>query len=279
MSNSSVLRAAGIVCIAFILTNAPTPLYIHWREIVGFGTTVQLSDHFGRRAVLLPSIGAAMAADAIFLVAPGVSSLMLARFLTGLCIGGIVSAGMANVVDRAEEGRKREASLMASVAMVLGAGLGPFIGGLFAQFSAQPIPWSFGIEMALLVLALLWTGGAMAGARSAASFWLRLPSLRGAHIDSVIWGIAFFGPGLISICFVVSLGPDMFAAALHSDSLLIAGTTAFGMFMAAVLSQFAARNLALRTTFLLSGLSTIGAMTALACLCLLSRFRQGAAIT
>jgi hypothetical protein len=53
------------------------------------------------------------------------------------------------------------------------------------------------------------------------------------------------------------------ASVLHSDSPLIAGTTAFCMFMVAVGTRLASRGLSVRTIFLLSGISPVASMTAL----------------
>lgn len=80
---------------------------------------------------------------------------------------------------------------------------------------------------------------------------------------SVLRGVSFFGPGLTATSFVLSLGPNLLAAALHSNSPLIAGCTAFGMFMVAVGIQMACRTLAIPRAFLVSGVATTASMAAL----------------
>lgn len=282
-SNAPMWRAAWVVTAVFILSNAATPLYGHWRAEFGFGAATQatifssyvlgllgtllvagqLADHFGRKAVLVPALIVAMVADVLFGIAVNVPMLMLARFLLGGAIAVIVSAGMANVVENASEARKREASLIASIAMVFGAGLGPFYAGLLAQFLHNAVPLVFGLQLVLLALALACVSMLPRRATPQKHFRVRLPSVPREHVAHVWRGISFFGPGLTGTSFVLSLGPNLFASALHSNSPLIAGGTAFAMFMTAVGVQMVARRYSLRATFIASGCATILSMTML----------------
>lgn len=140
-------RAAWTVTSVFMLSNSPTPLYVVWQRTLGFSSgtlTVifalyilgllgtlsvagQLSDRYGRKPVLLPGILVALVACALFASATSIATLAVARLLTGISVGVIVSAGMASVADLGGSERRRQAALLASVAMVLGAGLGPLL--------------------------------------------------------------------------------------------------------------------------------------------------------
>jgi MFS family permease len=73
--------------------------------------------------VLLPALGLALAACAIFATASTVASLIAARLFTGIAVGAVVSAGMAAVTDVAGPHREQLAALLASCSMVFGAGL------------------------------------------------------------------------------------------------------------------------------------------------------------
>ena len=137
--------AAWMVTAVFMLSNSPTPLYVHWQQQLGFsaGTLTvifaayiagllvtllvagQLSDRLGRKPILIPGLLAAIVACVLFATASSIVMLGIARLLTGIAVGVIVSAGMAAVVDTGGSERKRRATLAASVAMVFGAGLGP----------------------------------------------------------------------------------------------------------------------------------------------------------
>lgn len=283
-STPAIYRTAWIVTAIFILSNAATPLYSFWQQSMGFSSgtltvifacyivgllltlTVagQLSDYYGRKALLLPCIILAIIAAVLFDQAASVGVLMLARFLTGIAVGLVVSGGMANVVEHAPPHRKHFASLMASVAMVAGAGTGPLLAGIVAHFYVTPVHTVFRIEIAVLCLALvallqqknqrLGTGG----------FKPRLPRVAPEHLRIVLLGIAFFGPGITSTSFVLSLGPKLLDTYLGTSSPLITGCMAFSMFIVAVGVQFAAKPFTGRTVFLLSGLVTVFSMLCVA---------------
>ncbi|WP_445620436.1 MFS transporter [Kushneria sp. Sum13] len=282
-SRAPIFRAAWVVMAVFILSNATTPLYSHWQHLMGFGSGTlatifaayiaglictllvagQLSDHFGRKVILVPGVMLAMMAAMLFEIADTVIVLVLARVLAGISVGIIVSAGMANVVDRAGEAHKRLASLMASVAMVLGAGAGPFIAGLLSKYTAYPVRNVFGVELGLLFIALLMVLCQPSQRPGEMTFHFSLPSVPRNNLSSVGFGILFFGPGITATSFVLSLGPSLFSSFLHVDSPLVAGSTAFTMFMVAVGIQFAAQKYSTRTVFILSGSLTLFSMITL----------------
>lgn len=276
----AVYRTAWIVTAIFILSNAATPLYGYWQQSLGFASGVltvvfacyiggllltltiagQLSDHYGRKALLLPCVGLAIIAALLFEYAASIGMLMLARFLTGMSVGLVVSGGMANVVEHAQPQRKQFASLMASAAMVAGAGSGPLLAGVVAHYEQAPIHTVFRIEIAVLCLALLALLNQKNQRLSVGPFQPRLPSVSADKLGIVLLGIAFFGPGLTSTSFVLSLGPKLIASFLGVNSPLTTGCVAFSMFIVAVGVQFAAKQFSSRGVFLCSGLSTIGAM-------------------
>jgi MFS family permease len=276
----AVYRTAWIVTAIFILSNAATPLYSLWQQTLGFGSgtltvifacyiagllltlTVagQLSDHFGRKALLAPCIGLAIVAAALFEQADSVSVLMIARFLTGVSVGLVVSGGMANVVEHAQSHRKHFAALMASVAMVIGAGTGPLIAGIVAQYFAKPVHTVFRIELGLLCIALVAVLLQKNAKLGVGSFKPRWPTVARKHLGIVLLGIAFFGPGITSTSFVLSLGPKLITTFIGASSPLITGCMAFAMFVIAAGVQFIAKKARTRTIFSASGIATIAAM-------------------
>ncbi|MGN7963788.1 MFS transporter [Brucella sp. 22210] len=276
--------AAWVVTAVFILSNSATPLYVRWQTEIGFSSTTltavfaayilgllltllvagQLSDHFGRRPVLIPGLLAAIAACLLFAGATSVIELIAARFLSGVAVGVVVSAGMAAVVDLGGTERKRQASLIASVSMVLGAGLGPLLAGGIASAVIEPVVAIFAVELAILLsagIALLILPLKQGSLGSDRPLRLHLPSVPPANRRHLLFGISIFGPGITATSFVLSLGPSLLSRLLEISSPLVAGGMACTMFLAATGIQFATHRLSVRTVFLMGAAATVFAMT------------------
>ncbi len=213
----------------------------------------QLSDRFGRKPVLFPGLTAAVLACLLFATASSVTVLLTARFLSGIAVGVIVSAGMASVVDVGVPNRRQLASLAASVAMVLGAGLGPLLAGALAVALAKPVVPIFAVELAVLATAFVVAGTLPKRhihSHQQNNWRLHLPSVPKVNRLDLAFGIAIFAPGITATSFILALGPSLLAKLLHVTSPLIAGGTACIMFLTATGVQFAVKKLHVRTIFL-----------------------------
>ncbi|WP_018548893.1 MFS transporter [Streptomyces sp. LaPpAH-108] len=280
-----VWLAAWPVTAVFVLSNAATPLYVLWQHDIGFskGTLTVVfacyivgllgsllvcgvvSDRIGRKPVLLPALVLALAACLIFATATSVAALIVARLFTGIAVGAVVSAGMAAVSDVAGPARKRAGALLASCAMVFGAGLGPLLAGVLSETLPAPTVTVFAVEAALLVTAVLAVlrmplARPMSPTRGA---WLRVPAVPTGSGRQLARGIAVFAPGITATSFVLSLGPSLLSGLLDTTSRVVAGALAFVMFLAATGVQFAVRRLDRRTVLLAGAAATALAMTAL----------------
>ncbi|MGW5442321.1 MFS transporter [Streptomyces asiaticus] len=302
-----VWTAAWPVTAVFVLSNAATPLYVRWQREIGFskGTLTVIfacyivgllgsllvsgvvSDRVGRKPVLLPALGLALAACAIFASASSVAALLVARLFSGIAVGAVVSAGMAAVTDVAGPGRRRLAALLASCAMVFGAGLGPLLAGVLGE-------GVFALEAVLLVAAVLvvvrmpvrgssgvptrsvrsvpsqsvparCASAPSASARSvpASGAWVRIPGVPRGSGGELLMGIAVFAPGITATSFVLSLGPSLLSGLLDTTSPVVAGVMAFVMFLTATGAQFAVQRLDRRTILLAGAVSTTIGMGAL----------------
>ncbi|MEZ0110603.1 MFS family permease [Catenulispora sp. EB89] len=295
----SILTAAWPITAVFVLSNAATPLYVLWQRSMGFskGTLTVIfafyivgllasllvsgvaSDRLGRKAVLIPALLLALAACLVFGTATSVTALMVARLFTGFAVGAVVSAGMAAVSDVAGPERRRQGALLASCAMVFGAGLGPLAAGILAQTVAGPTVTVFAVEAALLLTALAAVlrlplprparaasteSAHSSTAHTTAGSWIRIPSVPPHGRLPLLHGVAAFAPGITATSFVLSLGPSLLANLLHSGSRILAGCTAFVMFAAATGAQFAVHRLSRRRILLVSLGATTLAMAALA---------------
>lgn len=278
--------AAWPVAAVFVLSNAATPLYVLWQREMGFskGTLTVVfafyivgllgsllvsgvaSDRLGRKPVLLPALGLALVACVVFATAATVTSLIVARLFTGVAVGAVVSAGMAAVTDVAGPGRRRLAALLASCAMVFGAGLGPLLAGVFSETLPAPTVTVFVVEAVLLMTAvgavvrmpLRRPVGPVKGA-----VWVRVPGVPRGNRRQLWLGIAVFAPGITATSFVLSLGPSLLSGLLGTTSRIVAGAMAFAMFLAATGVQFAVQRLSRPAILTAGAVSTVLSMVAL----------------
>ncbi|TDC22830.1 MFS transporter [Streptomyces sp. 8K308] len=278
--------AAWPVTAVFVLSNTATPLYVLWQERIGFssGTLTVIfacyivgllgalpvagvtSDRIGRRPVLLPALALGVVASVIFATATSVAALAVARLLTGVAVGVVVSAGMAAVTDVAGQERRRLGALLASTAMVLGAGLGPMLAGVLSQTLPAPTVTVFLLEIALLALAVLVVlrMPLRRPARPAPTGpWIRLPSVPRANRRELLLGVAVFAPGITATSYVLSLGPSLLSRLLDTDNRIVAGLMAFVMFGAATGVQFAVRRVGVRGVLLAGAMAGMAAMAGL----------------
>ncbi|MFI0731328.1 MFS transporter [Streptomyces sp. NPDC021225] len=286
-----VWLAAWPVTAVFILSNTATPLYVLWRDELGFSSGMLtvvfacyivgllaallvagvVSDRVGRKPVLLPALALAVVASVLFATAGSIAALAIARLLSGVAVGSIVSAGMAAVADVAGPDRKRLAALLASTAMVLGAGLGPLLAGILSETLPGPTVTVFLVEIVLLALAVVVVlrmplrraAGPARGSRRPGA-WVRVPSVPRPNRGHLLLGVVVFAPGITSTSFVLSLGPSLLADLLGTSSRVVAGATAFVMFTAATAVQFAVRRLKVGAILAAGAASTALAMGALA---------------
>ncbi|MFD8685801.1 MFS transporter [Streptomyces sp. NPDC059651] len=281
-----VWLAAWPVTAVFVLSNAATPLYVVWQRDFGFskGTLTVVfafyivgligsllvsgvvSDRIGRKPVLLPALLLALLACLVFATATGVAALIVGRLLAGVAVGAVVSAGMAAVTDVAGPERKRLAALLASCAMVFGAGLGPFMAGVLSETLPAPTVTVFVVEAVLLVTAVLVVlrmpirrplspvkGGA----------WMRVPAVPRGSGRQLMQGVVVFAPGLTATSFVLSLGPSLLSGLLGTTSRIVAGGMAFAMFLTATGVQFAVRRLPRHTILAAGAIGTAMSMITL----------------
>jgi MFS family permease len=115
-----------------------------------------LSDWYGRRRLLLPALGVAIASAIVFLTSKSLAGLLAGRLLNGVAIGIIVSTATAYLTELHAVGRPdaspRRAQLTASAIPVGGIGLGALIAGVLAQWVAYPLTVPFLVFLAALLL-------------------------------------------------------------------------------------------------------------------------------
>jgi predicted MFS family arabinose efflux permease len=229
-------------------SSAPTPLYATYQARWGFSPVTvtvifgvyavavlasllvagSLSDHVGRRPVLIGALSAQAIVMLLFAFAGGVDVLLAARVLQGLATGAAVGAIGAGLVDL-HAGR-------GAVANAAGAMSGTAAGALGSALLVQllPAPTKL-IYLVLLVLFLVQAAGVWAIAETSP----RAPGIRRALRPALAVPprvrevLLIAAPSLIAVWalagFYGSLGPSLAAQVARSDSTVLGGAALFAL--------------------------------------------------
>ena len=182
--------------------SAPSPFYPVLAHDIGFGAIVisavfavyavallltlltagSLSDHVGRRPIVI--VGLLLLAGSMFLFwhADAVAMLFLARILQGVASGLLISALSATVLDFAPGGRAGTAALWNALSPGIGLALGALVSGVMLDISGEalldvfaPLTTAY-ILLAALFLLVAETAPRTPGVRASLSFRLSIPS-------------------------------------------------------------------------------------------------------
>jgi predicted MFS family arabinose efflux permease len=229
-------------------SSAPTPLYATYQARWGFSPVTitvifgvyavavlvsllvagSLSDHVGRRPVLIGALGAQAIVMLLFALAGGIDVLLVARVLQGLATGAAVGAIGAGLVDL-HPGR-------GAVANAAGAMSGTASGALGSALLVQllPAPTKL-VYLVLLVAFLLQAAGVAAIAETSP----RAPGIRRALRPTIAVParvrevLLIAAPSLIAVWalagFYGSLGPSLAARVAGSGSTVLGGAALFAL--------------------------------------------------
>jgi MFS family permease len=254
----------------------PTPLYVLYQRRDHFSTIMitivyavyavgvigslflggHVSDWIGRKRVFVPALLANVVAAGIFVIAPSLPGLLVARVVSGISVGLTTATATAYLSElhlrtaaRARGGRRGQ--LVATAANLGGIGVGPLVAGLLAQYAPAPLRlpyYVFGV--ALLVLAVLVAISPETTTRPEPfPAWRPQrvavpPEARNTFLAATAAGVGAFAVyGVFN-----SLAPSFLATTLHESSHAIAGAVAFAAFASGALGQLAASRLAMRDT-------------------------------
>lgn len=277
---------ASLIVSMLAASSAPTPLYATYQRLWGFSpitTTVvfgayavavlcsllvfgRLSDHIGRRPVLLAALGIQAISLAAFATAGGVPDLLAARIIQGMSTGaalGAIGAGMLDI-DR------RLGTLANAVSPGMGTGLGSILSALGVQYLPAPTRL---IYLVLLGVIVVQAGGVALmretvtrspGALSSLVPEMRLPRTVRAHILTAapvlfaVWALAaLYG----------ALGPALVHALTGSGDVVLGGLSLTVLAAFAVVAIFALRAATARTV-MLTGIAALVAGVAVTLLAL-----------
>lgn len=260
---------ASIVVSFLAASSAPTPLYQAYQSAWHFSpitTTVvfgvyavavlaallvvgSLSDHVGRRPVLITAIVLQAASMLVFTTAGSVSALMAARIVQGFATGsalGAVGAGMLDL-DRAK------GTLTNAVAPLIGTGSGALLSGLLVRYLPDPDHLVYLVLFAVFVLQALGVArmretsarenGALASLRPRVGVprAARGPLLKALPVLVAVWALAGF---------YASVGPAVVGVITGSHSPVTGGLSLFVLAASAGLTVLVLRNAQPRSVML-----------------------------
>jgi len=108
----------------------------------------RLSDHLGRRPVLLAATAVQAATMVLFAMAGGVGDLVLARIIQGLATGAAVGAVGAGMLDL----NKERGATANAVTPTLGTAAGGMLAGLLVQYLPAPTHLVYAVLCAIFVV-------------------------------------------------------------------------------------------------------------------------------
>jgi MFS family permease len=256
--------AAAIIGLALFASGAPSPLYGTYRALWGFSPVVltlvyatyafgvlaslllagTISDHVGRRPVLIVALATLMTATVLFMLADSVVWLFAARAVQGLATGLALGAASAALLDLHPSRDAHAVGLTNGVASAAGMGLGVLTSAVVIDLLPAPRVLPYAVLLALFAVAFI---GALkmpepVAQRSRPKLTPQRPSVpvsvRPAFLLAALGVISSWSIGGLSL----SLGPALSAELFHTRSPLLGGISVFALAGPAAIAQVAWRR-------------------------------------
>jgi MFS family permease len=180
-AGSTLSRAASFWLLAVLLgfllfaASAPSPLYpiyqANWHfssitltaiyavyaagALAALLITGRLSDHVGRRTVVMLGLMIQIAGMVAFIVAEGVGTLFVGRILQGIGTGIATGTVSAWLLDLQPPDNPRLGGLVGGIALIAGLGTGALGSGLRVQYGPDPLHLVFWLLTMVFTLALV----------------------------------------------------------------------------------------------------------------------------
>jgi len=265
----AVFVLASLIVALLASSAAPTPLYAiyqaqwHFNPItttVVFGVYAlavlaallilgKLSDHVGRRPVLLTALAVHAGSLVIFATATGVPELLSARVVQGLSTGAALGAIGAAMLDMDRD--------LGTFANAVAPGMGTASGAILSALAIRFLPDPTHLIYLALIGVLTLQAAAIAGMRETVS---RVPGALASLRPEITVPRALRGPLLtaVPVLFAVwalaslygALGPALVHALTGSGNVVLGALSLFVLAGAAVVAIVALRRAAARTVML-----------------------------
>ena len=261
-------RGFWMIALAFLTAMAfstvPAPLYPLYQARSGFSTFMitvvfaaysggvvaslllagHVSDWVGRKRILVPALCLELVAAGIFLSAPSLGLLIVARLVSGLGVGMLTATATAHLHELHSRHRPGESGqrfeVVSTVANIGGIGTGALVAGVLAQYFPDPLRTPYLVFVVLLLLSL---GGVLLTPETVEEKPVR-PTYRPQRISAQHGDpagyIAAAAAGFASFAvfgLFTSVAPGFVRGALHHSSPALAGLVVFAVFGPAAAAQ------------------------------------------
>lgn len=261
MSLRQSRHAAFVLLIGMASTTLPTPLYPFYQQHFGFAllmTTVifsaygigvlstlllagNLSDRTGRRPVMLAACLLGILSAVVFMLAQGVGSLILGRFISGISAGLFTATATTLIVECVPDSYHSKAALLATLANMVGLGIGPVIAALISLWLPAPGQSVFIADSVGLLIAagLVWRMKETAPTPLNNGRWLSLRCPYVPHyllrpfLPAAIAGFA----GFTVMGIFTSAVPNVMGQLMDVHAPLAIGTVALLIFLGSAIGQ------------------------------------------
>jgi MFS family permease len=174
LSRPASFTAVAVLAVLFpAASSAPSPLYVVYQKewhfsaatltaifavyVIGLVAALLvvggLSDHVGRRPVLVGAIGLEAVSLALFVLVGDISLLFLARVLQGVATGAAITALSATLVDLNPPHAPERAGLVNGIAPTGGLAIGALGCGVLVQYAPAPTRLVYVLCLAGMLLA------------------------------------------------------------------------------------------------------------------------------
>jgi MFS family permease len=251
--------AAGVIGLGLFASLTPSPLYrtysvlwhfspltltlIYATYAFGVLTTLVLaggvSDHIGRRPVLLVALGGLIGSTTLFLFADSAAWLFVARGLQGLATGAALSAASAALLDLHPRRDPNGVALTNGTAAAAGVGLGMLVSSALVQIGWDPRLLPYLVLLVLIAIAFVgvYLMPEPVAVRTGFRLTIELPRVPASiRRPFVLAALAVLSSWSIGALFF-SLGPQLGGHLFATSNAVVAALGVVALSAAAVIAQ------------------------------------------